>query len=139
MSEDKDLGERIYQFIANYIKEHQYSPSLREIGSACGKVSLGSVSYQLDKLEAEGKISRAWYKSRSIRLTEKLQTLDETAEDVYRFIAEYLQREGIAPNQREIADACHLSKSGVQYQLKHLEGQGRLIVERGHRRIQLKS
>jgi SOS-response transcriptional repressor LexA len=139
MSQKQDLAEAIYSYIEAYIKEYQYSPSMREIADSCGEISLSTVSYHLDGLEAQGRISRSWYKSRSIRLTQGQQDLDEVAEDVYRYIAEYIQREGIAPNQREIAAACHLSKTGVQYQLRHLEAHGRLLLKKGHRRIQLLS
>jgi SOS-response transcriptional repressor LexA len=137
MSEDKDLSETIYQYIEAYIREHQYSPSMREIARACGRISLSTLSYRLDLLEAEGRISRSWYKSRSIRLVNKVKSEEETREDIYRFIAEYLQREGISPTQREIASACHLSKSSVQQQLKMLEEEGRILLEKGHRRIHL--
>lgn len=139
MGQKSDLAEKIYSYIEAYIKEHQYSPSIREIADSCGDISLSTVSYHLDGLETEGRIIRSWYKSRSIRLAGKKQELDEIAEDVYRFIAEYIQGEGIAPSHREIGNACHLSKTGVHYQLKHLESHGKIIVEKGHRRIQLKS
>jgi SOS-response transcriptional repressor LexA len=137
MKAKKALGEAIYEFLATYIAEKKKAPSQREIAQACGGISLSTVSYHLDALEAEGRILRAWYKSRSIRLLEPQAAPDELAEDVYLFIKTYFEREDIAPSQREIAAACHLSKTAVQVQLKRLETAGRIHLDEGHRGIQL--
>jgi SOS-response transcriptional repressor LexA len=139
MSKDKDLGEKIYEFIESYIQEHQYSPTVREISKACGKISLSTVNYHLDGLEAEGRIMRSWYKSRSIRLRSAEGSEDELTEEVYAVIAEAIHQEGLAPTQREIADACHISKATVQIHLQRLENQGRILRGEGHRSIQLRS
>ena len=137
MSQEKDMSERIYEFIEGYIKQKHKSPSLREIAKACGKISLSTVSYHLDALEAQGRIMRSWYKSRSIRLRSEEGGEDEITEEVYAVIVEAIDQEGIAPTQREIADACHISKTMVQVHLKRLETQKRIIRGEGHRDIQL--
>lgn len=139
MSQEQDLAKSIYEFIEAYIQEHQYAPTMREIARACGKISTSTVSYHLDALEAQGRIIRSWYKSRSIRLRTEAGTEDEITEDVYRVIVEAFKHEGIAPTQREIADVCHISKATVQMHLKRLEEQGRILRGEGHRSIQLGS
>jgi repressor LexA len=52
----KAQREDILQFIKNYIKEHGYSPSVREIGYAIGYKSTSSVKSQLDIMIALGMI-----------------------------------------------------------------------------------
>lgn len=46
----------IIEYIAEYIKQHGYSPSVREIGSGVGLKSSSSVHVHLRKLFAEGKL-----------------------------------------------------------------------------------
>ena len=137
MSQSKELNETIYNYIEGYIKEHQYSPSVREIASNCGKISLSTVVYHLEALEYEGQLRRSRYKSRSIRLLNTPQRLNELTEEIYTYIASILQSEGISPSQDEIAAACNLSKTAVQMQLKILEEQGRIQLGKGHRQLLL--
>jgi SOS-response transcriptional repressor LexA len=137
MRKDKGLREVIYTFIENYIKAHQYAPTVREIAYGCGKISLSTVVYHLDDLAHEGRLRRSRYKSRSIRLLTTPQQLKELTEEIYSYIASCLQNEGISPSQEEIAATCHLSKAAVQMQLKILEEQGRIQLGKGHRQIQV--
>jgi repressor LexA len=62
--------ELIYRYIKEYIAEEGYPPDYREIASDCS-ISLGSVTYHLDNLEANGYIKRQPRKSRSMALTDK--------------------------------------------------------------------
>ena len=57
-----DMLEWIVQFIA----EHSYPPTIREIGQACHISSTGVVEYHLRKLEREGRIKRTPMLARSI-------------------------------------------------------------------------
>ena len=69
MSEDRlDLLDDIYTFIRSYIAQHGYSPSVREIACAC-YASVGTVARYLDKLEAQGRITRVPGQPRTTRLT----------------------------------------------------------------------
>lgn len=52
----KAQREDILQFIKNYMKEHGYSPSVREIGYAMGYKSTSSIKSQLDTMIALGMI-----------------------------------------------------------------------------------
>lgn len=129
-------NEVIYNFIEAYIEQHHSSPSVREIASACS-VSLSTVVYHLQDLEQEGRLRRSRYKSRSIRLLNNPQRLNELTEEIYSYIVGIFQSDGISPSQEEIARACHLSKAAVQIQLKILEEQGRIRLGKGHRQIHL--
>lgn len=52
----KAQREDILQFIKNYMKDHGYSPSVREIGYAIGYKSTSSIKSQLDTMIALGMI-----------------------------------------------------------------------------------
>jgi DNA-binding MarR family transcriptional regulator len=134
MAEANQSSETIYEYIKQYIKAYAISPTVDEITAAC-KVAKSTTSYHLDKLEAEGRIARQWYKARSIRLTEGSVNSDEITEEVYDLIIEGIQEEGQAPSQREIAAACHISRPTVQMHLKRLQARGRIQLGAGHRQI----
>lgn len=68
-SADQKL-DLIYQFIQTYIVQNGFSPSLREISDGC-YVGRSTVLRYLDRLAAQGLISRQDGKARSIHLTEK--------------------------------------------------------------------
>ena len=48
--------ERAYAAIVNHWREHQYPPSIREIGEAIGIASTSSVRHLLSLLEDQGRI-----------------------------------------------------------------------------------
>ncbi|MBM3495607.1 MAG: transcriptional repressor LexA [Armatimonadetes bacterium] len=54
-----DKQERILNFIVDYVSEHGYPPSIREIGNCFGISSLRGVTVHLDALERKGFIKRA--------------------------------------------------------------------------------
>jgi repressor LexA len=49
---------KIVRFIGDWVREHGYSPSMREIGRAVGLTSTSSVEHQLSALEAKGYLRR---------------------------------------------------------------------------------
>ena len=49
---------RILRFIESYLQQHRRPPTVREIQHGCGFRSPRAVSYQLERLEAMGSISR---------------------------------------------------------------------------------
>jgi DNA-binding MarR family transcriptional regulator len=60
---------------------------------------------------------------------------NNTTECVYRFILEYMEaHNGLAPSQREIAEACFLVRSAVLRHLDRLEAWARIIREPGKAR-----
>jgi hypothetical protein len=59
----------------------------------------------------------------------------ETREIVFEFLVEYKrQHDGNTPSTREIAEACCLSTSAVNYHLTWLELEDRICVSRDGRR-----
>jgi repressor LexA len=50
--------QKIVRFISDWVQEHGYSPSMREIGRAVGLTSTSSVEHQLSSLEAKGYLRR---------------------------------------------------------------------------------
>ena len=71
----KELSERqrkILDFIQEFIREHQFPPTIREIGERVGISSTSVVKYNLDVLERKELIERDADISRGIRLAEKL-------------------------------------------------------------------
>ena len=69
---DKRLSERqqkIVEFLGEYIEEHGYPPSIREIGDAADISSTSVVTYNLRRLEEKGYITRDREVSRGLKLT----------------------------------------------------------------------
>lgn len=63
-----DIQQRMYNFIANYMKREGMPPTNREIGHELQIASTGHVDYHLTMLEKKGLISRQAKKSRGIKL-----------------------------------------------------------------------
>ena len=51
--------QKILRFISDWVQEHGYSPSMREIGRAVGLTSTSSVEHHLAALQAKGYLHRA--------------------------------------------------------------------------------
>jgi repressor LexA len=64
---DHDLIESIFRFICQFVDEHGYPPSQREIAKACYLSRTGVVIY-LNKLAADGRITRVPRAARGIRI-----------------------------------------------------------------------
>lgn len=60
---------QICEFIIQFVAEHGYAPSVREIGRATGMASTSAVQYQILALERAGVLRRQPWLSRSIVLT----------------------------------------------------------------------
>jgi repressor LexA len=70
----KDLSPKqqsILHFIRQFIEEHDYPPSIRQIQDGCGISSTSVVDYNLKKLEGTGYIRRDREVSRAIELLER--------------------------------------------------------------------
>lgn len=65
-----DTTEQVYDFLCQYIEEHKYAPSIRDIALGC-YIGRSTVIRHLDKLEGQGRISRELEQPRSIRIIEK--------------------------------------------------------------------
>jgi len=69
---DEHLSEkqrRILEFVTEYVMESGYPPSMREIAAEAGISSTSVVSYNLDRLEEAGYITRDREVSRGLNLT----------------------------------------------------------------------
>ncbi len=69
----KELRPRqkaMLEFIRKFIEEHDYPPTIREIGAAVGISSTSVVNYNLDQLERKGYLIRNREVSRGLRLTD---------------------------------------------------------------------
>jgi SOS-response transcriptional repressor LexA len=67
---DRDRRAKILTFIREYVGEHRYAPTVREIGKAVGLVSPSSVSYQLKQLAEQGALTFDERKPRAIVLSD---------------------------------------------------------------------
>ena len=68
----KDLSgkqRKIFEYIRDFIEEHDYPPSIRQIQEACGISSTSVVDYNLRILEKTGHIRRDREVSRAIEVT----------------------------------------------------------------------
>jgi len=61
--------KEIWDYLAAYVEEHGYAPTLEEIGAHFGLSSLATVHKHLRNLERKGLITRTWNLSRAIELT----------------------------------------------------------------------
>src|SRR5215469_1855887 len=59
---------RILRFIHDWVQEHGYSPSMREIGRGVGLTSTSSVEHQLSALESMGHLRREAGCSRTVEV-----------------------------------------------------------------------
>jgi repressor LexA len=63
--------QKVLGFIAHFIEERGYAPSVREIAKACNISSPSMVQYHLNILEDEGYVHRDRSVPRSVRLAER--------------------------------------------------------------------
>lgn len=63
-----DRQVHILEFIRAYLEEHNYPPTIREIGKAVGIPSTSVVKYNLERLQEKGYIERSGEVSRGLRL-----------------------------------------------------------------------
>lgn len=60
--------KQIYDFIAVYIEENRFSPSMREITEGVGLQTVSTVKGHLDRMQQDGYIDFEPSKPRTIRL-----------------------------------------------------------------------
>lgn len=70
MTEIDPLTRRVYDYVAQFLKDKQYSPTLREIGKGC-RITHSTVFSLLNRLEGMEWLVREYGVSRSIRLGRK--------------------------------------------------------------------
>lgn len=72
VKELSDRQQKMLDFIQEFIREHHFPPSIREIGKRVGITSTSVVKYNLDALERRGLIERDRDISRGLRLVDEL-------------------------------------------------------------------
>lgn len=70
--------QQIYDFLLVYTTEHDYPPTIREIGDAVGLTSTATVHNHLKNLEKAGLIERDATKQRTIRIVRSSKTRNNT-------------------------------------------------------------
>lgn len=60
--------KEVYDFVAEFVQQHGYSPSFEEIGQGLGLNSLATVHKHISNLEKKGLVKRDYNRSRSIDL-----------------------------------------------------------------------
>jgi repressor LexA len=70
----------ILEFIREWVEQHGYPPSVREIGEAVGLVSPSSVAYQLKELERKGYLRRDPNRPRAVDVRPPVEPLEEDEE-----------------------------------------------------------
>ena len=70
MAKLTSMQQKIYDYIAEFIRTQGYPPSVREIGEAVGLRSPSTVHFHLKHLEEAGMIAKGAGKGRAITLTE---------------------------------------------------------------------
>ncbi len=63
---------RVLTYVHNFIQEHGYSPTIREISDALGYRSVSAVHAHLRNLQAKGCLSCAKDKPRTLRVLAKV-------------------------------------------------------------------
>ena len=69
MAKKNTMQQRIYDYIASYVEENGYPPSVREIGEAMGLKSPSTVHFHLKNMEEKGLINKSAGKGRAVTLT----------------------------------------------------------------------
>lgn len=84
------MTERIYNFIVDYFAKNSIMPTTREIMEGVMVTSTSTVSYHINKLIKQGKITKETGKSRAIKLV-KTDTNDTISINIYnQYKVEYL-------------------------------------------------
>src|SRR5205807_6438925 len=76
--------QEIWKFLTDYVDEHGYPPTVREIGQAVGLASPSTVHAHLANLERAGLIKRDPTKPRALELRRDPMTERRRATDVHR-------------------------------------------------------
>jgi len=93
--------QELLQFIGDFLKEHNYAPSYREIMSALGYKSVSTVAVHVDGLIAKGYLTKSDKSARSIRLASERS--DEQESHLAWLQSEIAKKEAAGGNEQEVA------------------------------------
>lgn len=120
------MQQRIYDYIAETIREQGYPPSVREIGDAVGLKSPSTVHFHLKHLAELGVIGKEAGKGRAITLTNPLPREDQVP--VVGSVAAGFAHSG-AGVHRGLSDLRHRRAAG---RVLRAARAGRVDDQRGH-------
>lgn len=60
--------DKVYQYIAQYIRHHGFSPTYREIAEACDLRDPSAARYHALALVQQGRLRRVQYRHRGLKL-----------------------------------------------------------------------
>lgn len=70
--------QELLQFISDFLNEHNYAPSYREIMSALGYKSVSTVAVHVDGLIVKGYLTKSDKSARSVRIASVSDTVDDS-------------------------------------------------------------
>ena len=93
--------QELLQYISDFLQEHNYAPSYREIMGALGYKSVSTVAVHVDGLIAKGYITKSDKSARSVRLASESAI---TAEDSHMswLRTEIMKRETSGADAQEV-------------------------------------
>jgi SOS-response transcriptional repressor LexA len=111
----------VYGFIRDFVRDHGYGPTVREIGDAVGITTTNGVVGHLKLLLKKGVITQTANTCRSLRTIDNVPaTLRNTPESLegddarlYQFVAKFTATNGLPPSLREIKNALQFSNFHV--------------------------
>jgi len=101
--------QELLQFIGDFIREHNYAPSYREIMGALGYKSVSTVAVHVDGLIAKGYLTKSDKSARSIRLASEGATTEENTHLAW-LRTEIMKRE----NSPEKADETEILRKALE-------------------------
>jgi len=98
--------QELLQFIGEFIREHNYAPSYREIMAALGYKSVSTVAVHVDGLIAKGYLTKSDKSARSVRLASETAVSDENVHLAW-LRTEITKRETAADTPEDIETLRH--------------------------------
>lgn len=100
--------QELLQYIGDFIAEHNYAPSYREVMGALGYKSVSTVAVHVDGLIAKGYLTKLDKSARSIRLATEAPVTDENTHLAW-LRTEIMKRE----NDPEKADELEILRKAL--------------------------
>lgn len=93
--------QELLQYIGDFLKEHDYAPSYREIMSALNYKSVSTVAVHVDGLIVKGYLTKSDKSARSVRVVETASR--EMVEGIKWLKSEIARREATGTNPEQVA------------------------------------
>lgn len=92
--------QELLQFFGDFIQEHNYAPSYREVMAALGYKSVSTVAVHVDALIAKGYLTKSDKYARSIRLASEASP--EAADHLQWLRGEIAKREAASADEQQL-------------------------------------